>query len=296
VSAQVIGTSGESDPFLLRHCKFDDYGLLQFHQVRFRNAGGVPLEEKIPVHFLVTDNAVCESMKASTSTPRQYPSQRDELNALVPHEHGQRLLSLFVTFVFPSLPIVPHFIVSDNLQTLPVHLLAALYASALPFVKCDDWLSIVYAYHPPPASQLWRLVLDLILGELHTPHLSVLQAGLLYLHKHHESSQQASPADTPFVWSFVGMMVGLAASLGLQFECRIMGMPLWERRIRRRIWWAIYSEDKWRALLLGRPPYLRDDEWDVTDLDESDFETAPAEKFMRVVRMARIADEIQSSL
>ncbi|KAL5337260.1 hypothetical protein BJX70DRAFT_409399 [Aspergillus crustosus] len=296
VSAQVIGTSGESDPFLLRHCKFDDYGLLHFHHLRFRNAGGVPLEEKIPVHFLVTDNAVNDPMKASTSTPSQYPSSRDELNAIIPLEYGQRLLSLFITFVFPSLPVVPHFIVSDNLQTIPVHLLAALYASALPFVKCDDWLSVVYAYQPPPAAQLWRLCFDIILAELHTPHLSVLQAGLLYLQKPMISPSQSSAADTSFGWSFVGMMVGLATSLGLQLECRIMGMPLWERRIRRRLWWAIYSEEKWRSLLLGRPPYLRDDEWDVTDLDEGDFETVPAEKFMRVVKLARIADEIQVSL
>lgn len=296
VSAQVMGTSGESDPFLLRHCKFDDYGLLHFHQVRFRNAGGVPLEEKIPVHYLVTDNVLYDSAASSTRTARQFPSARDELDALVPVDHGQRLISLFLTYVFPSLPVIPHFIASEDLQTVPVHLLAAVYACALPFAKFDEWLSIVHAYQAPPTSQLWRLALDLILEEIHTPHLSVLQAGVLYLHKHWETSQEAAIADTPFVWSFVGMMVGLATSLGLQFECRVMGMPLWERRVRRRLWWAIYSEDKWRSLLMGRPPYIRADEWDVTDLDEADFETAPAEPFMRVVKMAMIADEIQSSM
>ncbi|KAL4932556.1 uncharacterized protein BDV17DRAFT_300677 [Aspergillus undulatus] len=296
VSAQVMGTSGESDPFLLRHCKFDDYGLLHFHQVRFRNAGGVPLEEKIPVHYLVTDDALYDAAAASTKSARQLPSPRDELNSLVPADHGQRLVALFLTYVFPSLPIVSQFIASDDLQTIPVHLLAAIYASALPFVKFDDWLSIVYAYQPPPTAQLWRFTLDIILEEIHTPHLSVLQAGILYFHIPPESSQQAALADTPFVWSFVGMMVGLASSLGLQLECRPMGMPLWERRLRRRLWWAIYSEDKWRALLMGRPPYIRHDEWDVSDLDEGDFEAAPAERFMRMVKLARIADEVQSSL
>ena len=32
-SSQVIGASGESDPWLLRHCKFDEHGLLLLHQV-----------------------------------------------------------------------------------------------------------------------------------------------------------------------------------------------------------------------------------------------------------------------
>ncbi|KAL6233711.1 hypothetical protein BDW75DRAFT_251855 [Aspergillus navahoensis] len=296
VSAQLMGSSGESDPFLLRHCKFDDYGFLYFHQVRFRNAGGVPLNEKIPVHYLVTDNALYESAAASTRAARGYPTLRQELDVLVPVDHGQRLISLFLTHVFPSLPIVSAFIASEDLQTIPVHLLAALYASALPFAKQDEYLSVIYAYQVPPATQLWRLTLDLILEEIHRPHLSVLQAGLLYLHRPCESPQEAALAHTPFIWSFVGMMVGLAMSLGLQLECRPMGIPLWERRIRRRVWWAIYSEDKWRALLMGRPPYITEYEWDVTDIDEADFESAPAERFMRVVKMARIADEVQSAL
>ncbi|KAL4966694.1 uncharacterized protein BDV14DRAFT_188870 [Aspergillus stella-maris] len=296
VSSQLMGTSGESDPFLLRHCKFDDYGLLHFHQVRFRNAGGVPLEEKIPVHYLVTDNALNDVAAGSTKSTRQIPTPRDELDSLIPMAHGQRLLALFLTYVYPSLPILSYFMASNDIQTIPVHLLAAIYASALPFVKFDEWLSIAYAYQPPPTAQLWCLALDLIMEELHAPHLSVLQAGILYLHKPLESSQQAAQADTAFLWSFVGTMVGLASSLGLQLECRPMGMPLWERRVRRRLWWAIYSEDKWRSLLMGRPPYIRKEEWDVSDLDESDFDTAPAERFMRVVKLARIADDVQSSL
>ncbi|KAL4789504.1 hypothetical protein BDV19DRAFT_396959 [Aspergillus venezuelensis] len=296
VSSQLMGTSGESDPFLLRHCKFDDYGLLHFHQVRFRNAGGVPLEEKIPVHYLVTDKALNDVAAGSMKSARQRPTPRDELDSLISMAHGQRLLALFLTYVYPSLPVLSYFMASDNIQTNPVHLLAAIYASALPFVKFDEWLSIAYAYQPPPTAQLWCLALDMIMEELHSPHLSVLQAGILYLHKPLESSQQAAQADTAFLWSFVGTMVGLASSLGLQLECRPMGMPLWERRVRRRLWWAIYSEDKWRSLLMGRPPYIRKEEWDVSDLDESDFDTAPAERFMRLVKLARIADDVQSSL
>ncbi|KAL4978173.1 hypothetical protein BDW66DRAFT_149303 [Aspergillus desertorum] len=257
VSVQLMGSSGESDPFLLCHCRFDDYGFLNFHQIRFRNAGGVPLNEKIPVHYLVTDDALYESAAASTRADRGCPTPRQELDALVPVDQGQRLISLFFTHIFPSLPIVSTLIASEDLQTIPVHLLAALYASALPFAKHDEILSIIYAYKVSPATQLWRLTVDLILEEIHRPHLSVLQAGLLYIHKPCESPPEAALASTPFIWSFVGMRVGLAMSLGLQLECRPMGMPLWERRIRRRLWWAIYSEDKWRALLMGRPPYIK---------------------------------------
>lgn len=149
----------------------------------------------------------------------------------------------------------------------------------------------------------------MILEEIHTPHLATLQAGLLYLHKQHQGSQTAV-ADSPFVWSFVGMLVGLATSLGLQLECRPMGLPAWERRLRRRLWWALYSEDKWRSLLMGRPPYIRHDEWDVTDLDDDDFcidtevfsqdnqarEALCALQFQDFARLSCLADEVQQRL
>lgn len=94
-SSQLAGASGESDPFLLRHAKFDDHGFLLSHQVHFRNAGGVPLEEKIPVHFLVSADHLYEPAKEATRYKRR-PSARDELNELVSLECGQRLVALWV--------------------------------------------------------------------------------------------------------------------------------------------------------------------------------------------------------
>jgi hypothetical protein len=128
---------------------------------------------------------------------------------------------------------------------------------------------------------------------------------------------ESAVADSVSVWSLVGMLVGIATSLGLQLECRPMGLPVWERRIRRRLWWAIYAEDKWRSLLMGRPPYIRNDEWDVTDLDDNDFlvsdslhdalqrsspdgqyhhEPWSGQTFQNFIRLSRIADELHQSL
>lgn len=98
VSSQLIGASGESDPWLLRHCKFDEHGFLLFHQVHFRNAGGVPRDEKIPVHFLVTADELYDAAKETTRYP-SIGSRRDELNSLVSLECGQRLVSLYVVVV-----------------------------------------------------------------------------------------------------------------------------------------------------------------------------------------------------
>ncbi|GMF72115.1 unnamed protein product [Aspergillus oryzae] len=210
-SAHLFGASAESDPWLLRHCSFDDAGVKCFYKVHFRNAGGVPTADKIPVHFMLAADDLATSAKQETSCRFSGDATREELNRLVPHDYGQRLVSL-----------------------------------------------------------LWRMAYELISEEIHTPHLAVLQTALLYLHRPLDEAR-ASIADTPFVWSFVGTIVGLAESLGLHIECRMWGIPAWEKRLRRRLWWAIYAEDKWRSLLMGRPPYIHRSEWDVSELDGADF-------------------------
>ena len=230
----------------------------------------------------------------------------------------------FIKFIFPNLPIVSRSQLGLSLsrslpeqhvlQIIPVHLLAAIYASALPFTRFDEYLCILYAYSVPPTDRIWRMVWELLVEEVHTPHLAAIQAGLLYLHKSCLESQ-SSIGNSPFVWTFVGMLVGLSTSLGLHFECNPMGLPAWERRLRRRLWWAVYAEDKWRSLLMGRPPYIRREEWDVTDLEENDFridqmqidfllspdvqlerDEVYAQQFRHFVRLSQLADEVQFRL
>lgn len=194
------------------------------------------------------------------------------------------------------------------LQAVPVHLLAAIYATAQPFTRFDEYLCILNIQPTPLTGQLWHIVLDTVLKETNTPHLATLQAGILYLHRQPEASESTT-ADSGFVWSFLGMLTGLATTLGLQLECRPMGLPAWEKRLRRRLWWAIYAEDKWRGLLMGRPPYIRNDEWDVTGLDDEDFrmsssssgcqyqrESVYARPFQQFVRLSCIADDLQHAL
>lgn len=93
-SAQVFGSSSECDPWLLRHCKFDDFGAISFQHTQFRNAGGVPLTDKIPVHFLVEPDEMHESAKQETRVLNKQIASREELSRIVPVECGQRLVAL----------------------------------------------------------------------------------------------------------------------------------------------------------------------------------------------------------
>lgn len=223
----------------------------------------------------------------------------------------------FVKYVFPALPVISRsqlgLTAGSNqlpelatLSQVPVYLLAAIYASAFPFVAHDDYLCVLGTYHESPVQRLWRIVYELLTVEIHSPRLAVLQASLLYLHQRPTDEGRYTTADSPFVWSFVGQVVGLACTLGVHIECRMWGIPAWEKRLRRRLWWAVYSEDKWRSLLMGRPPYIHSAEWDVSDLDEGDFLVGPRQGFSTLscdtdipfrflVNLARVADQIQST-
>jgi hypothetical protein len=92
-TAQLLGGSSESDPWLLRHCRYDELGLRSFHKVHYRHAGGVPTGDKIPVHFLVSDDELCQGAAAETRSHGE-GDLRIELEALVPAVHGARLVRL----------------------------------------------------------------------------------------------------------------------------------------------------------------------------------------------------------
>ncbi|KAL2825500.1 fungal-specific transcription factor domain-containing protein [Aspergillus cavernicola] len=276
-SAQMSGTSGESDPWLLRHGRYDENGMCNISRVSFRTVGGVPYEHMVPVHFLVAENSLYRGGKEETSYDPSINDQtlRHQLDDLVPEHDGRRLISLFLTFVFPLMPAISRSHLKRSLLDpsfdTPVYLLAAIYASSFPFRVHDPSLCVSGAYESPPTDSLWRLVYTSVLREIHTPNLAVLQSALLYLQRFPKHAQSAA-SDSPFVWSFFGTIANLANTLGLHLNCQRWGIPCWEKRIRRRLWWIVYIEDKWRSLLAGRPPMIQPAEWDVSPIEIMDFD------------------------
>ncbi|KAL0932805.1 fungal specific transcription factor [Colletotrichum truncatum] len=308
-SAMLLGSSSGSDPWLLRHFRFDELGLRSFHKLHIRNAGGVPTVDKIPVHFLLSSDSLAGAVQPRSTDSRQ------KLDLLVPQSMGGRLVRLFHKHVFSMLPVISRTglaLVSEDtipdlnvLTAMPTHLLAAIYGTALPFAMHDDQLAPLLAYDRVILDGIWDLEHSCLQEEMARPHLSVLQAALLYLHKKNEDQRRDAVTDTASVWPFMGTVAGLAHNLGLQLECRMMGLPAQEKRLRRRLWWMVYIQDKFLSLLVGRPPYIRKEEWDVSELDEFDFapygeiETSSARNaypFRDMARLARVAETLQADL
>ncbi|PCD23943.1 hypothetical protein AU210_015457 [Fusarium oxysporum f. sp. radicis-cucumerinum] len=304
----LLGASSESDPWLLRHCQFDEYGLRSFYGLQFRNIGGVPNRQKIPVHFIVRQD----------ETDMVDASLRARLNELIPVSWGLRLIRLFYKHVYPVMPIISSTYFNQELLSdlypapgvfdhVPCHLLGAIYGLAIPFARNDDHLSIVDMYNQLPLEAVWRLVHESLQVEIRHPQLSVLQAGLFYLHGTGQDHRPLSTAPDAFKWSWLGSLVGMAHNLGLHLETRMCAIPTEEKQLRARLWWALYTEDKWISLLMGRPPYISEDEWDVSPLEESDFSVPISVPFADIThaeltrpfrdmsRLSAIASLVQSS-
>ncbi|TVY29666.1 Transcriptional activator protein [Lachnellula hyalina] len=179
--------------------------------------------------------------------------------------HGQALVDLYFRIVHPSFPIMHKKVFLEKYDrtyrefTPPV--LAAVYILAL------NW----WSYSPnlvnlpkPDVLKLEKLAPKMMSDVLNRPKLSTVQAGLLLL--------QRPDGDS---WALTGQLIAVAQNLGLHLDCSGWKIPEWERSLRKRLAWALYMQDRWGALVHGRPLLIHEDNWSVKPLEERDFpETA----------------------
>jgi hypothetical protein len=87
----------------------------------------------------------------------------------------------------------------------------------------------------------------------------------------------SSEAGTPMKnsWHFLGIAISMAQTLGLHRDCTSYPvLDLRTKRLRKRIWWCLYTQDRLQGLEQRRQPRIRDGEYDVPMLSTEDFEIA----------------------
>jgi hypothetical protein len=184
-------------------------------------------------------------------------------------------------------------------HNFPVGLKAAIYALAIPFCFLDDELSVQKGYKQPPTEELWASAERAQRRSFQTSHLETVQLCLLLLQK---PPQNFAVADTPSSWALVCSALAAAESLGLHLDPSSWRLPQHEIRLRRRVWWMLYVEHTWRAVVLGRPSHLNPDHWDVSklhvndfnaegDQEDGDFDLIAIQYIMALSEISMIADE-----
>jgi len=214
---------------------------------------------------------VTSSEYFTTHADADVPIPDDEARALAEIEatvgqHGPALIDIYFRNVHPSFPILQKQTFLDrhrhgDKQFNPP-LLAAMYLLALPWWDQDVNLS---KYPKPNVARLEYIAITSLTIAMQRPKMSAVQAGLLLL--------QRSKSST---WTLTVQLVALGQDIGLHLDCTDWSIPLWERRLRKRLAWALYMQDKWSALMHGRPSHINTCDWAVKTPTTDDFdETVP---------------------
>jgi hypothetical protein len=282
-SARFIGETGESNPYLLRHYRYDENDECTISKLTYRrikstyNQNSVPGDKgEPPVVFMLADDSLAQKGEPRVEED-VLAKARSDMNSMFNEQEALRLVGLFFRFVYPYFPIMskseiyPNGSISPSiLHTLPLSLLSAMYATALPFMLYDDLLATTTVHSPPSAHTLFRMSWISVTQELHTPRLATLQACLLLLQR---APTNRYTTDTPWKTSLVGWTVSLAQTLGLQKECGDWTtIPTWEMSLRRRLWYGVFIMDKWASLGAGMPSHIRAEDFDVLPLTDADLE------------------------
>ena len=274
----LLGDSGEADPHLLKRSSLaahaDNLRFRRLYRDQDPSNGGEDLDRQRPLVFMLGAHSLYNKYepRANEDELRKIQIELDRISNKV----GTRLVKLYFKYVYPYFPVLSrsrllqdYGLAEDTVSELPLSLKAALYASALPYMVYDDILSTMLDLDLPTAQSLYRMCWTAITHEIHTPRTSTIQACLLLLQR---DNIDRYVQGSPFQWSLMAWTVSLAQTLGLSTDCSTVGgIPQWERRLRKRLWWATYALDKWNFSLSGLTSHIRNEDFDVLPLTSSDF-------------------------
>ncbi|KAJ1324897.1 transcriptional regulatory protein GAL4 [Microdochium nivale] len=184
----------------------------------------------------------------------------DEVERLVA-PYGRRLIDLYFEVVHPSFPVVQKSVFLEKYERdyreFAPPILAAVYLLAINWWDHSEELA---QCERPNITELERLMRSSLADAMWRPKLSTIQAGLLLSQKP-EGDQ----------WAPTAQLVAIAQELGLHLDCTHWKIPPWERGLRKRLAWALYMQDKWGALVHGRPSHIDTANWVVQPLVPNDF-------------------------
>ncbi|KAG6078981.1 hypothetical protein E4U16_001332 [Claviceps sp. LM84 group G4] len=220
----------------------------------------------------------------------------DAIEAVI-SPHGRKLIDVYFRIVHPAFPIIQKHVFLERYERshreFSPPILAAVYLLAINWWDHSPEL----AHLPRPnVWELERLIRGTLADAMNRPKLSTIQAGLL-LSQRPEGDQ----------WAPTAQLVAIGQELGLHLDCSNWKIPHWEKGLRRRLAWALYIQDKWGALIHGRPSHIFASNWGVRALSANDFpdmewddgdadEREDIEKgrllFSRFVRLSEILSEI----
>ncbi|KAI1108980.1 fungal-specific transcription factor domain-containing protein [Nemania sp. NC0429] len=92
-----------------------------------------------------------------------------------------------------------------------------------------------------------------------------------------------TPDDQKDTWHWMGVAISLGHTIGLHRNPANTNMPPQRRKLWKRIWWSCFMRDRLIALGMRRPTRIKDEDFDVPMLEESDFDFQALPEGVQVV-------------
>jgi hypothetical protein len=301
---KTLGLQNSRCSFLLGPTGILDYSLLSTAKYNARQEA----EGELPAGFRLrrSSETTIFLMEEDTNIDgyRNIKKEVDAIEELVA-PYGKALLELYFRVVHPAYPILHTKVVfekySRSYHEFVPPILASVYGLALNWWKYAP--NLPQDRKPGCELELNRIAVRTFNEIMTRPKLSTVQAGLLILQNRRNDEGS---------WAIMSQVVAMSEELGLHLDCREWKIPRWERKLRRRLAWAVWVEDKWQALTYWRPSHISNrDYWMVTPLTDDDFPDKPSETidvegssditsgrliFMRMVSLTNIVDDIVNAL
>lgn len=283
--SQYIGPTTDFEPSLINLSPFDNHDESLLARGTLRK---------------VSDHDTFLLLPDSTTERYEYQiADADEIEKIVA-PHGKTLIELYFEIIHPSFPIIQKEVFLEKYERsyreFSPPLVAAIYLLTINWWDHSEELS---AHPRPDVKALERIMRTSLVDAMWRPKLSTIQAGLL-LSQRPEGDQ----------WAPTAQLVAIAQELGLHLDCTHWKIPLWERGLRKRLAWALYMQDKWGALIHGRPSHIFQTNWVVQpilpgDFPEVDYSDENAEErldlergrtlFVQMIHLTQILAEIQDT-
>jgi hypothetical protein len=233
--------------------------------------GEIPLGPSLSLRKVTQDETFLLIPDKDTSWHADEQADLDAIESLVA-PHGSALIRLYFRIVHPTFPVLHKKVFLEKYdrthREFTPPLLAAVYLLAINWWSYSADLSLL---PKPDNSALETLASRTMSYVISRPKLSTIQAGLLLLQRPEAASRDSS-------WALTGQLVSLGQDLGLHQDCTKWRIPQWERGLRKRLGWALFMQDKWGALMHGRPSHIHSDDWAVRPVAEADFPERAADE------------------
>lgn len=250
-SSLYVGPTSSYDINLINHIKMDNIDQIQL-------LPSVSLRKVAPdVLFVLRDNF-------DEQVFLQQEQEVDMVERLV-YPHGKVLIDIFFKLIHPCFPILHERVFlekySRSYRELTAPLLASIYALSIQW--WDFHPKLIGFSKPDVVQQLNEIAYRTFFQMIERPKLSIVQTGLLMLQ---------CRSEYPNNWVLCSALVALCEELGLGIDCQDWKLPRWERGLRRRLAWAVWTQEKWTALVESRNSHLiLGRNWMVKLLTEDDF-------------------------